>query len=107
MIKHSRYDDVSVNTSQVTFSAGNPSSSGRQRRAPSRARLARQESSRSFLESNGVVFPSSDDDVLIKGCGDLKKSLRRSVKTLTLEEREEMRMQLAAEAGGDAEGVEW
>lgn len=114
VIKHSRYEDVSVNTSQVTFSAGNnttPSSSSRQRtqqrRAPSRARLDRQQSSRSFLESNGVVFPSSFDDVVNKGCGDLKRNLRRSVKTLTLEEREEMRMELAMGAGGDVDGVEW
>ena len=81
-IKHSRHEDIEV-------SAGDKgkNNSQRQRRPPSKARQSRQhkQSSRSFLESNGVVFPSSFEDVVEKGCGDLKNSLKRSANDLTVE----------------------
>jgi hypothetical protein len=38
------------------------------RRRPARKRMERRQSSRSFLEATGVVFPSTSFDVLAKGC---------------------------------------
>ena len=81
-ITHSRLD------AQVTSgSDGGGGTNTRRRRAPNRARLARQQagSSRSFLEANGVVFPSSFEDVVEKGCSDLKNSLKRSVTALKVD----------------------
>lgn len=46
------------------------------RRAPTTRRTMLQKSSRSFLETRGVVFPVSSFEVLDKGCMERKKSTR-------------------------------
>ena len=87
-IKHSRHEDLQV-TSAGGKRGNNPSANATnaRRRPPSKARQARQhkQSSRSFLESNGVVFPSSFEDVVEKGCSDLKDSLKRSVTAMEVD----------------------
>ena len=55
---------------QLHFEQGN-------RRRPARTRVERRQSSRSFLEATGVVFPSTSLEVLAKGC--LMKSMKKGL----------------------------